>query len=74
MIRHAFIATDDGGLGLSRLVLAHGHGNVGSQTVAVRNGFVQTGTERLAERLGDGTYVDLHWYDLLATDPVDQGA
>ena len=68
IVRHAFVVTDDGGLGLRRLLLAHAHGNIGSQTVAVRNGFVHTGTERSAERLGDGSYVDLHWYDLLVTD------
>ena len=73
IVRHAFVVTDDGGLGLRRLLLAHAHGNIGSQTVAVRNGFVHTGTERSAERLGDGSYVDLHWYDLLATDSVDHG-
>lgn len=68
MVRHAFIPIDDGGLGLRRLVLAHASGNVASQAVAVRNGFRPTGVERAAERLGDGTYADLHWYDLLATD------
>ena len=73
MVRHAFIATADGGLGMRRLLLAHANGNEASQMVAVRNGFVHTGTERSAERLGDGTYVDLHWYDLLTTDPVDHG-
>jgi RimJ/RimL family protein N-acetyltransferase len=69
MVRHAFIDTADGGMGLRRLLLAHANGNEASHEVAVRNGFVHTGTERVAERLGDGTYADLHWYDLLATDP-----
>jgi RimJ/RimL family protein N-acetyltransferase len=68
MVRHAFIAPEDGGLGLRRLVLAHASGNAASQSVAVRNGFLPVGVERAAERLGDGTYTDLHWYDLLATD------
>jgi RimJ/RimL family protein N-acetyltransferase len=68
MVRHAFMPIDDGGLGLRRLVLAHASGNAASQAVAVRNGFLPTGVERAAERLGDGTYADLHWYDLLATD------
>jgi RimJ/RimL family protein N-acetyltransferase len=70
MVRHAFIATDDGGLGLRRLLLAHASGNEASQKVAVRNGFALTGVERSAERLGDGTHADLCWYDLLATDPL----
>ena len=68
MVRHAFVPSDDGGLGLRRLVLAHASGNGASRAVAVRNGFRPTGVERAAERLGDGTYADLHWYDLLATD------
>jgi RimJ/RimL family protein N-acetyltransferase len=68
MVRHAFMPTEDGGLGLRRLVLAHASGNAASKAVAVRNGFRPTGVERAAERLGDGTHADLHWYDLLATD------
>jgi RimJ/RimL family protein N-acetyltransferase len=68
MVRHAFIDSGDGGLGLRRLLLAHASGNDASQKVAVRNGFAPTGVERSAERLGDGTHADLHWYDLLATD------
>jgi RimJ/RimL family protein N-acetyltransferase len=70
IVRHAFIATADGGLGLRRLLLAHADGNEASRAVAVRNGFVHTGVERSAERLGDGTRVGLHWYDLLPTDPL----
>jgi RimJ/RimL family protein N-acetyltransferase len=69
MVRHAFVASADGGLGLRRLTLAHASGNAASCAVAVRNGFQPTGVERAAERLGDGSHVDLHWYDLLATDP-----
>jgi hypothetical protein len=34
--------------------------------VALRNGFAPFGVERAAERLGDGTFADLHWYDLLS--------
>jgi RimJ/RimL family protein N-acetyltransferase len=68
MVRHAFMPVADGGLGVRRLVLAHASGNAASQGVAVRNGFLPVGVERAAERLGDGTYADLHWYDLLATD------
>lgn len=69
MIRHAFTAPADGGLGLRRLVLAHATGNQASRTVAEGNGFAAIGVERVAERLGDGTYADLRWYDLLAGDP-----
>jgi RimJ/RimL family protein N-acetyltransferase len=73
LVRHAFIETVDGGLGLRRLLLAHASGNEASKAVAVRNGFVPTGVERAAERLGDGTYADLHWYDLLTADSPPQG-
>ena len=69
MTGHAFAPVDAGGLGLRRLVLAHALGNDASAKVALRNGFRHTGTERAAERLGDGTWADLLWYDLLATDP-----
>ncbi|MGH8825296.1 MAG: GNAT family N-acetyltransferase [Jiangellaceae bacterium] len=69
MIEHAFAPTEAGGLGLRRLVLAHAWGNDASAKVAFRNRFRHCGTERGAERLGDGSWADLHWYDLLATDP-----
>jgi RimJ/RimL family protein N-acetyltransferase len=67
MVAHAFAPIADGGLGLRRLVLAHAAGNDASRAVATRNGFAPYGVERAAGRLGDGTFADLHWYDLLAT-------
>lgn len=66
MIRHAFAAEADGGLGLRRLVLAHADGNEASRVVAERAGFTHWGTASRAERLGDDSWVDLHWYELLA--------
>lgn len=69
MTEHAFASQQAGGLGLRRLILAHADGNDASAAVAVRTGFRRYGTERAAERLGDGSWADLHWYDLLATDP-----
>ena len=36
--------------------------------MALRNGFVEVGRDRLAERLGDGSYVDLVRYDLLESE------
>ena len=39
-----------------------------SQRVALRGGFVEVGRDRLAERLGDGSYVDLVRYDLLESE------
>jgi RimJ/RimL family protein N-acetyltransferase len=66
MARHAFAPQSEGGLGLRRLVLARAAGNDASARVAERAGFRQYGVESLAERVGDGTYVDLHWYEQLA--------
>jgi RimJ/RimL family protein N-acetyltransferase len=65
MVRHAFAEESDGGLGLRRLVLAHAEGNDASRTVAERTGYTHWGTAARAERLGDGSWVDLHWYELL---------
>ena len=39
-----------------------------SQRVALRGGFVEVGRDRLAERLGDGSYVDLVRHDLLESE------
>jgi RimJ/RimL family protein N-acetyltransferase len=69
MVGHAFTPTEAGGLGLRRLALAHAQGNDASAKVAVRNAFRHYGTERAAEHLGDGSWADLLWYDLLSTDP-----
>jgi len=67
IVRHAFAPVDGGGLGLRRLVLRAAAGNDASQHVAQANGFVRTGVQRHAERLGDGSFDDLVDYDLLAT-------
>jgi RimJ/RimL family protein N-acetyltransferase len=67
-VRHAFIPTQDGGLGRRRLQLIAAGGNAASQHVACVNGFVQVGRDRKAELLGDGTFADLVRFDLL----VDQ--
>jgi len=68
IVRHAFVPVEDGGLGLDRLVVAHAEGNEASRRVIERNGFRPMGVERAAERLGDGSVVDLRWYDLLRDD------
>jgi RimJ/RimL family protein N-acetyltransferase len=68
IVRHAFVPAEDGGLGLDRLVVAHAQGNEASRRVIERNGFRSMGGERAAERLGDGSVVDLRWYDLLRDD------
>lgn len=68
LVRHAFAPADAGGLGLRRLVLRAAAANAASQHVAEANGFVRTGCQRAAERLGDGTWDDLVDYDLLVTE------
>ncbi len=66
VVRHAFAARDDGGLGLRRLQLAAGVDNLASRHVAEQSGFVAYGTARSSEPLGDGSYADTIWYDQLA--------
>jgi len=66
MVQHAFTPEGAGGLGIRRLVLACAEGNDASRRVAERAGFKHFGTETSAERLGNGTWVDLHWYELLS--------
>ena len=68
LVRHAFAPQDAGGLGLRRLTLRAAAGNAASQHVAQATGFVATGLQRQAERLGDGSFDDLVDYDLLASD------
>ncbi|AKU16237.1 GNAT family N-acetyltransferase [Luteipulveratus mongoliensis] len=71
-IMHALTPVDAGGLGLRRLSLNVAAGNEVSARVPRRFGFTQVGTDRLAEPLGDGSYVDLRRFDLLATEWADQ--
>jgi [ribosomal protein S5]-alanine N-acetyltransferase len=68
LVRHGFIPVEDGGLGLRRLTLYAAAGNVASQCVAKKAGFVRGGVQRAAARLGDGTYADLVGYDVLEGD------
>lgn len=64
-VGHAFAAEATGGLGLQRLSLNAGAGNLGSQGVARRNGFTETGRDRRCYRLSDGSVEDLVRFDLL---------
>lgn len=71
VVAHAFKAADAGGLGLRRLELRAADGNAASQHVAEAAGFARVGRRRSAERLGDGSWVDLVDYDLLSDDQLD---
>jgi [ribosomal protein S5]-alanine N-acetyltransferase len=74
IVRHAAIPVGDGGLGLDRLTLHAAASNHASQHVAENAGFVRTGRQRAAERLGDGTVDDLLDYDLICADVADRRA
>lgn len=67
-VRHAFVDTVDGGLGLDRLALRAAASNTASQAAAGRAGFTEVGRDRRAERLGDNTFDDLVRFDLLAEE------
>ncbi|MBE3075558.1 MAG: GNAT family N-acetyltransferase [Actinobacteria bacterium] len=67
-VRHAFIPREDGGLGRRRLRLNAAEGNLASRHIALANGFVEVGQDRLAEPLGDGTFADLVRFDLLVDE------
>ncbi len=68
LVRHAFIEAEDGGMGFDRVFLKAAASNPASQQVARRNGLLETGLERGAERLGDGTPDDLVVFDLLRSE------
>jgi len=62
--RHAFIAAEDGGLGLHRLHATVAEDNVASRQVLERNGFTLIGTERQSVLVRDGMH-DGAAYELL---------
>ncbi len=67
-LRHAFTPQDDGGLGLGRVSLGAGDGNLASLGVARSLGFTETGRDRQNYDLEDGRIVDLIRFDLLAPE------
>jgi ribosomal-protein-alanine N-acetyltransferase len=69
LITHAFQTEANGGLGLARLSLGAGDGNLASQGVAHACGFTQTGRDRKSYLRDDGSVVDLIRFDLLRSDP-----
>jgi ribosomal-protein-alanine N-acetyltransferase len=58
-------ALDPAGLDRRRLVLYAAADNAASNAVALASGFTHYGTQRVAERLGDGSYDDLRGYELV---------
>ncbi len=65
---HAFAPEADGGLGLERISLNAGVGNLGSIGVARSCGFTETGLDRQCYDLSDGRVVDLVRFDLLRSE------
>jgi RimJ/RimL family protein N-acetyltransferase len=68
VVKHAFTPEAVGGLGLRRLTLHAAVGNTASRRVALVNGFRETGVDREAERLGDGTLTDIVRHELLLSE------
>ena len=66
-LRHAFVAEDDGGLGLRRVRAVAAEGNTASRRTLERSGMSQQGRERLLVLTRDGL-VDGAVYDILAED------
>lgn len=65
---HAFKPAETGGLGLQRVSLGTGDGNLGSQAVARSLGFTETGRDRRCYDRPDGSVVDLIRFDLLRSE------
>jgi len=74
VVRHAFAAVEEGGLGLVRIGIGAADGNLASQHVIEANGFTQVARERRALRLGDGSLVDGLYYDLLVEEYAGTGS
>lgn len=65
-VQYALTPVARSGLGRRRLELMAAVDNEPSNAIARGAGFRHLGAQRAAERLGDGTYVDMNLYDLLA--------
>jgi RimJ/RimL family protein N-acetyltransferase len=68
VVRHGFIPSDDGGLGLRRILVYAAEANSASRRVIESNGFTQYGLERHGTELRDGSLVDTACYDLLVEE------
>ncbi len=63
--RHGLLPAEDGGLGLSRILIRADVGNIGSRRVAEKAGFAFSGRDRNANLLRDGSRTDHLRFDLL---------
>jgi RimJ/RimL family protein N-acetyltransferase len=73
-LRHAFVDTEDGGLGLVKVRALAAEGNLASRAVLDDLGFVQQGRERLAARVEGDTLADAAVYDVTPPELVKTSA
>ncbi len=66
MLRHAFVAVEDGGLGLQRVRALAAEGNAASRRVLERAGLTHQGRERGAVLVEGGMPADAAVYDVVA--------
>jgi RimJ/RimL family protein N-acetyltransferase len=69
--RYAAIPREEGGLGLTRLLIRASADNVASRRVAEKAGFRPAGVDRAASVMRDGTWMDDLRFDLLADEVID---
>jgi ribosomal-protein-alanine N-acetyltransferase len=69
--RYAAIPREEGGLGLTRLLIRASADNVASRRVAEKAGFRPAGVDRAAGVMRDGTCGDDLRFDLLADEVID---
>ncbi|HSV37351.1 MAG TPA: GNAT family N-acetyltransferase [Nocardioidaceae bacterium] len=67
-VRHAFVPTEDGGMGLNRVTAYAGVDNAASLRVLENVGFSRYGVERLGGGNGRGERFDLVCHDLMAEE------
>ncbi len=69
-LRHAFVDTEDGGLGLVKVRALAAEGNLASRAVLEDLGFVQQGRERMGARVEGDTLADAAVYDVTPSEVV----
>jgi RimJ/RimL family protein N-acetyltransferase len=72
--RYAAIPREEGGLGLTRLLIRASVDNLASRRVAEKAGFRPAGVDRAASVMRDGTWSDDLRFDLLADEVIDDVA
>ncbi len=73
-IRHALTPTDEGGLGVRRLVAETAADNAASNRVLEANGFVTFGREHAVDELADGGWGDALYWELLPDEGHGHGS